>query len=477
MKTGKVKDDGNLVIINTTSRWFKFTMLFICFLVLLAVRLQSNHGSTGDEPHYLIRAHSLVNDGDLSLANNYRNKDFLPFYDNPNLEPQGVTNVAQKYVEKGYSSAGTGLPVFIAPGYMVAKKTGAVFMMVLLAVTVVYLTWLRTKQLTGNRKVAYLAAAALVICYFFNALVGIIYPDMLISAIVVAVLILLDGFYPQPKYQVLLGLLLGVLFIVHFKSLIIISPALAILVYKVWKKERKIPWAPIIIVGLFVAYYFFTLNQWFGAWNLSSIQDGQPFNASPVHNVTAMLFDANRGLFIYNPITLLIIFGLPIWYRLHRSSLLETLLVVGPLAATLAFIPNWNGSASPTGRYLIEFLPALVPAIAFGLVAFTKVWQKIFVGGLAAITFLVSLDATLMRFPYIDGGQYITRPALFAQLQAHTGVAFDRMLPLFSNQTTLVGPQDWIKACLYSLLVIAIFAYGWTESKKLTKSVIRKDGC
>lgn len=459
----------NLIVIDTTSRWFNFAMLFICFLVLLAVRLQANHGITGDEPHYLVRAHSLVNDGDLSLSNNYKNKDFLPFYDNPGLEPQGVTNVEQKYVDKGYSSAGAGLPVFIAPGYMIAKKTGAVFTMILLGVGVVYLTWLRTKQVTGNRKVAYLAAGALVICYFFNALVGIFYPDMLISAVVVAALILVDRYYARPKYQILLGLLLGALVIIHFKSLIIVGPILLILTYKLWKEEQKLPWATILIVALFVGYYFFTLNQWFGAWNLSSIQDGQPFDASPIHNIPAMLFDANRGLFVYNPITLMIIFGLPIWYKLHRSSLLETLLVIGPVAATLAIIPNWNGSASPTGRYLIEFLPALVPAIAFGLISLTKIWQKAIVGGLAAATFLISLDATLMRFPYIDGGLYITRPTLFAQIQAHTGLALDRVLPLFSNQTTLVGPRDWIKVWSYSFIIIAIFSYGWFVSRTISK--------
>jgi hypothetical protein len=469
MKARPDKRMDNLLVIDTTSRWFNFVMIFLCFIVLLSVRTQTNHGTTGDEPHYLIRAHSLVHDGDLSLTNNYKNKDFREFYAGPTLNPQGVTNVEQKYVEKGYSSAGAGLPVFVAPGYLMAKKTGAVFTMVMLAVLVVYLTWLRTKKLTNNRKLAYLAAAALVICYFFNGLVGILYPDMLIAAIILSALILVGEYYTQQKYRVLLGLLLGLLVIIHFKSLIIVGPVLAILVYKLWARERKLPWETIAIVIIFVAYYFFTLNQWFGAWNLSSIQDGQPFNASPIHNIPAMLFDANRGLFIYNPVTLLVVFGLPIWYKLHRSSLLETLIVIGPVAASLAIIPNWTGSASPTGRYLVEFLPALIPAVAFGLLALKKAWQKMLVVVIATVTFLISLDAALSRFDYIDGDKYITRPELFAQIETHTGWAFDRLLPLFSSHTTLVGQRDWLKVLAFSILLLSIFCYGWFEGREIER--------
>jgi hypothetical protein len=35
---------------------------------------------TGDEPHYLIAAHSIAIEGDLSLRENYDNQDYRYFY-------------------------------------------------------------------------------------------------------------------------------------------------------------------------------------------------------------------------------------------------------------------------------------------------------------------------------------------------------------------------------------------------------------
>ena len=35
---------------------------------------------TGDEPYYLLIAHSLVHDGDFELSNNFANQDYRAYY-------------------------------------------------------------------------------------------------------------------------------------------------------------------------------------------------------------------------------------------------------------------------------------------------------------------------------------------------------------------------------------------------------------
>jgi hypothetical protein len=407
-------------------------------------------------------AYSLVHDGDLALANNYEHKDFKEFYKGDELGPQGgKPAIEKKYADKAYSVHGNGLPVLLAPGFLVAGKTGATFELALIATLVVWLTWLWTRQVTGNRMVSYLAAGSLALGYFFNTLTGAIYPDMLMAAITLIVLIMTDRYFRSSLHQILLGLALGFLVVVHFKALAFTFPVLAILTYRLWVEERKIPWRTLTIVAVFIAYYFLTLHQWFGLWNLSTIEGGQEFNASPTHNAAAMLFDSNRGLLVYNPILILIFIGLPLWFKNHRTSFIITLLALLPTISVLCLIPNWNGSAAPTGRYIIEFLPAFVPAIGFALEALKYVWQRLIVAVLAVLTFLISLDATLQRFPYIDGGVYQVRPLLFAQIQRHTGLALDRLLPAFSNQTTLLGRHDSAKTVFYIIALIAVVVYGY----------------
>ena len=456
------RGENDTIRIDTRNKWFNLCLVGICFLLLLAVRLQVNQNTTGDEPYYLLMDYSLVHDRDLSLTNNYLHKDFLGFYKNTVLTPQGGTQtISNKYAVKGYSSHGIGLPLFVLPGFAVAAKTGAVFTMVLLATGVVCLTWVWTKNTTGNRKIAYIAAGLLMICYFFNGLVGAMYPDMLIAAITLATLIMLERYYKKTGYQAIIGILLGFLILVHFKTVVLVGPALLVLSYRIWKSERRLPWTALIIVAISLAYYFITLHQWFGLWDLSTIEGGQSFAANPFHNASAMLFDSNRGLLIYNPVLLLIFVGLPIWLKKHFISLVITLVVLLPTIITLCLIPNWNGSAAPTDRYVMEFLPAFIPALAFAIVELNKVWQRIIVFILAAATFLISLDATMIKFPYIDGDLIAPRSPLFKQIQQHTGLALDRMLPTYTNATILLGKHGILKLMFDYILILVALAYGY----------------
>lgn len=467
----KGKSDG-VIRLDTYNKWFNWCLIAICFLVLLAVRLQVNQGTTGDEPYYLLMDYSLVHDHDLNLNNNFQHKDYLSFYDGP-LQPQGTDGLNSAHAHDGYSTHGTGLPLLLSPGFLIAAKTGAVFEMVLLATLVVYLTWVWTKQITHNRMTAYIAATFLTISYFFNGLVGAIYPDMLIAALILISLILIERYYKQPKYQILIGLVLGFSILVHFKTLDFVLPALAVLSYKLWTTERKLPWRAVLIVAAFLAYYELSLYHWFGVWNLSTVEGGQSFGANPFHNVSAMLFDSNRGLLIYNPILLLIFVGLPLWFKNHRGSLLTTLVILLPPIVVLSLIPNWDGSAAPTGRYIIEFLPAFIPAIAFSLERLYRAWQKVVIGLLAIITFLISLDATMLKFPIINGNILAARAPLFLQIQGHTGLSLDRFIPTYSIQskiTILASKHAHIILAVDYLIVLSLLIYGYYLSRSLPKA-------
>nr|MDQ4030692.1 hypothetical protein [Actinomycetota bacterium] len=51
--------------------------------------VRGSHGAqtTGDEPHYLLTAHSLAQDGDLDVADDYGGREYVPFHE-PTLDPQ-----------------------------------------------------------------------------------------------------------------------------------------------------------------------------------------------------------------------------------------------------------------------------------------------------------------------------------------------------------------------------------------------------
>jgi len=74
---------------------------------------------TGDEPHYLLITRSLVTDGDLNLAEDYRNREYKAFYDGELDLHAHPGKKGEKFL---YSKHLPALPVLIAPFYVAGEK-------------------------------------------------------------------------------------------------------------------------------------------------------------------------------------------------------------------------------------------------------------------------------------------------------------------------------------------------------------------
>ncbi len=80
-------------------------------------------GFTGDEPHYLIVAQSIVEDGDVNVYNNYLGRTYRRFL-GPASGPLGVHAWPGRAPRTWYSTHMPGLSVGLAPFYALAVKTG-----------------------------------------------------------------------------------------------------------------------------------------------------------------------------------------------------------------------------------------------------------------------------------------------------------------------------------------------------------------
>jgi hypothetical protein len=98
------------------------THLFAAFLYFLisgaiAVFISSRQMvPTGDEPHYLMITHSLVQDHDISLLNNYQNREYRLFY--PGLLAKRTTVSADK--KRELPTFALGVSLVLAPFYKLA---------------------------------------------------------------------------------------------------------------------------------------------------------------------------------------------------------------------------------------------------------------------------------------------------------------------------------------------------------------------
>src|SRR5690242_8925690 len=102
--------------------------------VALALWMTGHWIPLGDEPHYLLAAHSLAFDHDLDLANNYAHQDFSSYMHGDTLDPH------VKILPDGTQvlNHDLGLPIVITLPYAIGGRAGVeLFLAVFAAVLAV----------------------------------------------------------------------------------------------------------------------------------------------------------------------------------------------------------------------------------------------------------------------------------------------------------------------------------------------------
>lgn len=382
--------------------------------------------ATGDEPHYLLTAHSLVHDGDFDLANNYAQLDYLNFYFSKDITPQiRLGPSGQQILDHQLA-----LPVLIAPAYALAGREGVLLFQALLGALLAALTF-KLAWLVSQDKFASLLATLFVALspplLMYNYLV---YPELL--GAVLATLVL--------YYAVSQGRATPASFVLILFSLVTLP----------WLNRRFVPLA--ILLALLIAwawrgklegwrdgrsegrpflqplrsttqrfasspFHFFAsplfllgatalsigLLLWF---NSQLIEVGQADITAPTitslfwdrvgRGLVGWLVDQQRGLFIFAPIYIFALWGMPFLLndslrrrQRHWFVVLPILLSLAVTAVAGGFWIAWE--LGP--RFLVVALPGVAPLLALAWRSYSrqKVWR-----GLAWLLFGLSLANTLV---------------------------------------------------------------------------------
>lgn len=112
----------------------------------------------GDEPHYLVITQSLIEDHDIQIENNHARRDYAAYFAG-RLEPHFWRRGQNGAI---YSIHAPGLPVVIAPAYLVGGYRGVVVLMVAIAGMAAGLLWRLSYAVTGRASAAWFGLAATV---------------------------------------------------------------------------------------------------------------------------------------------------------------------------------------------------------------------------------------------------------------------------------------------------------------------------
>jgi hypothetical protein len=401
----------------------------------------ANWTLAGDEPHYLLDAHSLVRDGDLDLANNYANGDYRAFYDFP-LNPHLRIGADGR----SYLSHDLGLPILITPAYALGGRAGVIIFLAIIAALIGANIYALAYEVTSNSIAATVTWLLLLLTPVLSLYAYLIYPEMIAALIVIwNVRQLVTRHPPLVTQHIVISLSLAVL---PWLSARFTPIALFLLAWKIWRDRSslRLTLIPIGLLAISLLGYF-AANAFLSGGATSTID----FNTGPIavgfqgisieriaRGLIGWWLDQQRGLLIYSPVYLIALIGLPIlWRRFKWTGLaLLTPLLIAYLSAVAwgGFWIGWEISA----RYMVVGVPLLAAPFALAL----HHLRGRFFRSLLIITAAFSLfnNIFIIRTP----GLWAYRESIVALYDRYIPVNMWRWLPAISGGATIDPPDQSI---------------------------------
>jgi hypothetical protein len=409
-------------------------------IMFLGFRWHNPQPYSGDEPHYLLVAKSLILDGDVDVKNDYLSGRYHEYY-RGRIEPHVNTSLFTADSPHWYSMHGIGLSAVLVPAVAADGVHGATVAIVVLAVVVLLLAFLWVRRFTGGVWLAAIAVAALGLSPSFLGLEGRVFPDLPVAALLLGCLLLLEMPERRAWHLVLLGVLVGVSPWFHFKNALAFGTMAAIAFVQIGRstngpeRVRRLLLLGVPVLVALVGYEI-SIRSWYGSWlPTRMVQSGnEAFALSPTRGIAAASFDSARGLLTNSPALLLILAGLPVWLRLWRGPFARLALVLVPTILLQATFNQWSGAYAPPARYALEFIPALLPAIAL-LLREAPTAFRVPAAALLGLQWALALEFLWLRPPWGVTGE---RSPFFGAFDRHHGPPLDHAMPAFDVRGDLV---------------------------------------
>jgi hypothetical protein len=361
-------------------------LLFAAYAATVGLDAFGGSDYGGDEPHYLLTAESIVQDGDFDLNNQYAARAYEDFY------PYELDRHGRETEGRLHEPHGIGFALFIAPVYALAGAKGVELFLGAIAALAVVLGYRLALRVVPDPW-ALGAAAAVGLSPPFLAYGSAVYPELTAGAAIAAAALLAIRLDARPSRPDAFGCfaLLGFLPWLGTKFV----PAGLVVGYvaarALWRARRRTLAVGTVELSLFSVAVFVGVNEalYGGPTPYSADVPGETATDASfpggyverVYRVVALFIDRNYGLLRWAPVFLLAFTGLWWLWRSYRDRLAravpqmrEVELTAGLCAAALGaqllvatfLAPTMFGFWFPA-RHLLAALPLAIPLVAWGL--------------------------------------------------------------------------------------------------------------
>ncbi len=336
-------------------------LLLVAFVFYLGLGLWTTtvYPPTGDEPHYLLMTHSLVQDHDLDLANNMARQDFRAFYPSATLDFHGVPAADGRLFSKHFPT----LSFLVEPGYAALGRFGAVLIILLSAAAMAAVVHEIIRALGYSAPEAFLAWGVMLVSAPLGTYFDLIYTELPACLILgLGVLAWLRG-----GTRGMLGVGVAALLLPWMYSKYLpLAACLGLSLVWIPRRNTRVLMGVAAAALLTGGVYLWFFKTWYQA-QLTSGHYGEfnsLFSLTTLNHALGLLLDRDYGLVATVPVLLLAVAGLLFGRVEHRPVriFLGALWVVQ--YAFMSLFVDFTGSSSMLSRNAfpgIVLVFALVP--------------------------------------------------------------------------------------------------------------------
>ncbi len=356
---------------------FFLFVVYVCLALFVSTRQMP---PTGDEPHYLITAHSLAVDSDLYLLNNYKDRDYRIFY--PGLLAKRTTRGADPSLELPAFSPG--LSLFLAPFYKAAVTLFPAFLipflrLIMCSITVIAIYQLMNLVETFGTPPSRVVLAGTVLASPLVTYSSQFYPEIVAFLLLILALLQFQNVETHPwKAFGWLSFLSPALLWLHPKYLILSLLVFFISCFLFNRLRRMHPEKKFIVIqvlhivfavcGMFAFFLF--LHAFYGSWSPNRIYGGaqretslfeliQTLGLERIRVLFRMLFgywlDERFGLIVYAPLYAAF-FSALIWsLKKYRFRMLPAAILFTAHFLLICWAAQMGGY-SPPSRHMVVLL-------------------------------------------------------------------------------------------------------------------------
>ncbi|HEY0631196.1 MAG TPA: hypothetical protein VGC98_04005 [Thermoleophilaceae bacterium] len=417
-------------------------VLFAVYAGTIGMRAFDHSQYAGEEPHYLLTAKSLVEDGSFDLADEYRSRAYRDFYPAP-LRPEGL--LTRGRVDEPH---GVGFPLLIAPAFAIGGAKGVELFLAAVAALAVLLAYRLALRAVPDPW-ALGAALAVGLSPPVLAYSTAVYPELAAAALLCGAALLALRAAERPTRRAAYACCALVAAAPWLEPKYLIPGAvIALYAFRTLRQARRpvLAVTALELVGFSAALYVGIDEGLYGgptpysaaAAGASGLDGTFPdVFLGRAYRLVALLIDREYGVVRWAPVLALAAVGGLVLWRERRSGLVLAIpglrreesaallcaaVAIAQLLVATFLAPTMFGLWFP-GRYVLPCMLLAVPLVALGLRRVPRVGTALGLIGVAASAWLYA-DVRLG-----DGG-------LVAPLPDAPWGPLERVFPLFTHGST-----------------------------------------